>query len=95
MHLLTYTPFDGKLGLAFVASSRPFDWGGMCSRADTGGKEALNTGVSTFMDPQGNRQLAVVSMSTVAHGNRCFCSKNTIISTNKQLMNHLGFNKLF
>lgn len=67
MHLLTYTPFDGKLGLAFVASSRPFDWGGMCSRADTGGKEALNTGVSTFMDPQGNRQLAVVSMSTVAH----------------------------
>lgn len=67
MHLLTYTSFDGKLGLAFVASSRPFDWGGMCSSADTWGKEALNTGVSTFMDPQGNRQLSVVSMSTVAH----------------------------
>lgn len=73
MHLLTYTSFDGKLGLAFVASSRPFDWGGMCSNADTWGKEALNTGVSTFMDPQGNRQLSVVSMSTVAHGNKCFC----------------------
>lgn len=69
MHLLTFTAFDGKLGLAFVASSRPFDWGGMCSNADTWKKEALNTGVSTFMDPQGNRQLAVVSMSTVAHGN--------------------------
>ncbi|XP_061169884.1 ADAM 17-like protease [Saccostrea echinata] len=67
MHLLTFSPFNGKLGLAYVASSRPFDWGGMCSNADTWSKEALNVGLSSFMDPEGNRQLSIVSMSTVAH----------------------------
>nr|XP_022327566.1 ADAM 17-like protease isoform X2 [Crassostrea virginica] len=67
LHLLTHTPFEGKRGLAYVASSRPFDWGGICSSADTSQKEALNTGVSTFMDPEGNRQLSIVFMSTVAH----------------------------
>lgn len=68
-HLFTYQSFPGKLGLAYIASWRNTDLGGMCSPVafKDGRKMAANTGLSTYRNPDGSQALVHQATITTAH----------------------------
>lgn len=68
-HLFTYQSFPGKLGLAYIASWRVTDLGGMCSPVayKDGRKMAANTGLSTYRNPDGSQALIHQATITTAH----------------------------
>nr|XP_022337105.1 ADAM 17-like protease isoform X2 [Crassostrea virginica] len=68
-HLFTYQSFPGKLGLAYIASWRPTDLGGMCSPVayKDNRRMAANTGLSTYRNPDGSQALIHQATITTAH----------------------------
>ncbi|KAK3096239.1 hypothetical protein FSP39_024834, partial [Pinctada imbricata] len=68
-HLFTYQSFPGKLGLAYIASPRYTDLGGMCSPVawKSGRRMAANTGVSSYRNPGGSQALTLQATITTAH----------------------------
>ncbi|XP_056004985.1 ADAM 17-like protease [Ostrea edulis] len=68
-HLFTYQSFPGKLGLAYIASWRVTDLGGMCSAVayKDNRKMAANTGLSTYKNPDGSQALVHQATITTAH----------------------------
>ncbi|XP_060068146.1 ADAM 17-like protease [Ylistrum balloti] len=68
-HLFTYQAFEGKLGLAYIASPHKYNLGGICSEAAyvNRKKQAVNTGVSSFRTPGGSTAMSLPSTLTVSH----------------------------
>ncbi|XP_062585423.1 ADAM 17-like protease [Saccostrea cucullata] len=68
-HLFTYQSYPGKLGLAYIASHRINDLGGMCSPVawKDNRRMAANTGLSTYRNPDGSQALVHQATITTAH----------------------------
>ncbi|XP_069108318.1 LOW QUALITY PROTEIN: ADAM 17-like protease [Argopecten irradians] len=67
VHLFTYAAFQDGLGLAYIASWRSKDFGGICSPTDYGLKIAGNTGLTSVRNRAGNTVLTLQSTITTAH----------------------------
>ena len=55
------------LGLAYVASWRKYDFGGICSVMSSSRKEAGNIGITSKLNQRGNPVLSLQSVLTTAH----------------------------
>ncbi|XP_033728427.1 ADAM 17-like protease isoform X2 [Pecten maximus] len=67
VHLFTYTAFQHGLGLAYIASWRSRDFGGICSSTDYDLKIAGNTGLTSLRNRAGKTVLTLQSTITTAH----------------------------
>ncbi|XP_060084522.1 ADAM 17-like protease [Ylistrum balloti] len=68
VHLFTSSSFQQGLGLAYVASWRSGEFGGMCSPTNYDYKIAGNTGLTSLRNRAGNTVLTLQSTITTAHG---------------------------
>ncbi|XP_021346279.1 ADAM 17-like protease isoform X2 [Mizuhopecten yessoensis] len=67
VHLFTYSAFQQDLGLAFIASWRSGDFGGICSPMSYADKMAGNTGLTSLRNRVGNTVLTLQSTIITAH----------------------------